>query len=67
MGPRLPRWDDLLPKAVFVPDVPGANSNGPAVRDIAVNNDLHMYGIILVPNINRLQESLDGAIRCSIS
>jgi hypothetical protein len=57
--PRSPTWAPLLPKGIFVPDLPIFKWNKSSLVDASTNNGLHMHGIILANRWCRLAEPLD--------
>jgi hypothetical protein len=57
--PTSAKFAHLLPKAVFFPDVPCLKREKQPLRDVKVNDGIHVHGIILVPRKNRLKGPLD--------
>jgi len=57
--PRSPSWVPLLPKGVFVPDLPVVKRAKVQIRDASTNNGLHMHGVILANRWGRLPDPLD--------
>jgi hypothetical protein len=58
-GPRLNKNAHKLPRGVFFPDVPAYKRQKQGLRDVTVNDGLHMHGVIVVPKKSRLKVSLD--------
>ena len=57
--PRSPQWAPLLPKGIFVPDLPVAKKSKQDLRDVFINDGLHMHGIGVANRLGRIPESLD--------
>jgi hypothetical protein len=57
--PRSPKWAPLLPKGVFVPDLPVYKKSKQDLRDVFINDGLHMHGIGVANRLGRIPESLD--------
>ena len=57
--PRSPNWVPLLPKGVFVPDLPVVKKTKVSVREASTNNGLHMHGVLLAHRWGRLNIPLD--------
>ena len=62
--PSSPRWSQYLPKGIFVPDRPVYKRRKSPLRDVSVNNGLHMHGIMVARRrigsvTPRLRERLD--------
>jgi hypothetical protein len=57
--PRSPRWAPLLPKGVFVPDLPVFKSSKQDLRDVVINDGLHVHGIVVANRFGRISEPLD--------
>ena len=58
--PRSPAWVPLLPKGIFVPDLPVfKRTKTPLTKDALMNDGLHMHGIILANCWGRLTDPLD--------
>ena len=57
--PRSPNWVLLLPKGVFVPDLPVFKKSKIPVRKASTNNGLHMHGVLLANRWGRLDITLD--------
>jgi hypothetical protein len=57
--PRSPAWVPLLPKGIFVPDLPVFKRTKTPLNDVVTNNGLHMHGIILAHRWGRLTDPLD--------
>ena len=45
--PRSPAWVPLLPKGIFVPDLPVVKRTRTPLKDVVTNDGLHMHGIIV--------------------
>ena len=61
--PRSPTWAPLLPKGLFVPDLPVFKWTKTPILDVSTNNGLHMHGIILANRWGRLTDPLDRHFR----
>ena len=61
--PRSPTWAPLLPKGLFVPDLPVFKWTKTPILDVSTNNGLHMHGIILANRWGRLTDPLDVHFR----
>jgi hypothetical protein len=57
--PRSPEWAPLLPKGVFVPDLPVFKRSKQDLRDVVINDGLHMHGIVVANRFGRISEPLD--------
>jgi hypothetical protein len=57
--PRAPQWAPLLPKGIFVPDLPVYKKSKQDLRDVVINDGLHVHGIVLATRLGRISESLD--------
>jgi hypothetical protein len=57
--PRSPHWAPLLPKGIFVPDLPVAKKSKQELRDVVINDGLHMHGIGVANRLGRIVEPLD--------
>ena len=57
--PRSSAWAPLLPKGVFVPDLPVPKSSKQDLRDVVINDGLHMHGIVVANRLGRISEPLD--------
>jgi hypothetical protein len=57
--PRSPQWAPLLPKGVFVPDLPVFKRSKHDLRDVVINDGLHMHGIVVGNRLGRISEPLD--------
>jgi hypothetical protein len=57
--PRSPQWAPLLPKGIFVPDLPVAKRSKQDLRDVVINDGLHMHGIVVANRLGRISEPLD--------
>jgi hypothetical protein len=61
--PTSRNWADLLPKGVFFPDGPAYKKTKQRLRDVTVNDGLHMHGIVVATRARRLKEGLDRHFR----
>jgi hypothetical protein len=57
--PRLAKNADLLPSGVFFPDGVAYKRRKQALRDVTVNDGLHMHGVVVIPGNSRLKVSFD--------
>jgi hypothetical protein len=57
--PRSPHWAPLLPKGIFVPDLPVFKRSKQNLRDVVINDGLHMHGIVVANRFCRISEPLD--------
>ena len=57
--PRSPQWAPLLPKGVFVPDLPVFKRSKQNLRDVVINDGLHVHGIVVANRLGRISEPLD--------
>jgi hypothetical protein len=57
--PRSPLWAPLLPKGIFVPDLPVYKRSKQDLRDVVINDGLHMHGIGVANRWGRISEPLD--------
>jgi hypothetical protein len=57
--PRSPQWAPLLPKGIFVPDLPVFKRSKQDLRDVVINNGLHVHGILVASRLGRISEPLD--------
>jgi hypothetical protein len=57
--PRSPEWAPLLPKGVFVPDLPVFKRSKQNLRDVVINDGLHMHGIGVANRWGRIPALLD--------
>jgi hypothetical protein len=57
--PRSPRWAPLLPRGVFVPDLPVFKRSKQNLRDVIINDGLHVHGIVVANRFGRISEPLD--------
>ena len=57
--PRSPVWAPLLPKGIFVPDLPVPKRSKQDIRDVSINDGLHMHGVVVANRWGRLRETLD--------
>ena len=61
--PRSPSWAALLPKGVFVPDLPVVKRTKTPLKDVVTNDGLYMHGIIVANRWCRLIDPLDCHFR----
>lgn len=61
--PKLATNAHLLPKGVFFPDGPAYKKKKQRLRDVSVNDGLHMHGIVVATTEGRLKEGLDQHFR----
>jgi hypothetical protein len=54
-NPRSPSQQDKLPIWIACPDFPVAKGAKKQLRDVALNDGLHVHGIALLPPVNRLK------------
>jgi hypothetical protein len=57
--PRSPVWAPLLPKGIFIPDLPVPKRSKLRIRDVSINDGLHMDGIVVANRWGRIPETLD--------
>jgi hypothetical protein len=57
--PRSPQWAPLLPKGIFVPDLPVCKRSKQDLQDVVINDGLHMHGILVANRWGRISEPLD--------
>jgi hypothetical protein len=57
--PRSPQWAPLLPKGIFVPDLPVFKRSKQDLRDVVINDGLHVHGIVVANRLGRISEPLD--------
>ena len=57
--PRSPKWAPLLPKGIFVPDLPVFKRSKQNVRDVVINDGLHVHGIVVATRLGRITDPLD--------
>ena len=56
---RSPVWVPFLPKGIFVPDLPVPKRSKLGIRDVSINDGLHMHGIVVANRWARIPETLD--------
>jgi hypothetical protein len=56
---RSPVWAPFLPKGFFVPDLPVPKRSKLGLRDVSINDGLHMHGIMVANRWVRIPETLD--------
>jgi hypothetical protein len=61
-NPTRPTWADRLPRGLFLPDS-FLGYRKMKLRDVLLNDGLHMHGIIIMPKKNRLKCPLDVLIK----
>jgi hypothetical protein len=57
--PASASWAHFLPQGLFFPDVPAYRQSRQGLRDVTVNDGLHMHGIMVVTTGGRLKQPLD--------
>lgn len=57
--PKSSKNADLLPRGVFFLDKPAQKRQKQRIRDVPVNDGLHMHGIVVLPPKNRLKTGLE--------
>jgi hypothetical protein len=57
--PRSPVWAPLLPKGIFIPDLPVPKRSKLRIRDVSINDGLHMDGIVVANRWARIPATLD--------
>lgn len=57
--PRSPVWAPFLPKGIFVPDLPVPKRSKQGIRDVSINDGLHMDGVVVANRWARIPETLD--------
>jgi hypothetical protein len=57
--PRSSVWAPLLPKGIFIPDLPVPKRSKLGIRDVSINDGLHMDGIVVANRWARIPETLD--------
>jgi hypothetical protein len=63
-NPRSANSNDLLPKALLVPDYPVPKRLKKTLRQVSINDGMHWHGLVLAIRIGtRLQEPLDVHFR----
>lgn len=60
--PLSPRSQDSLPVLIIAPDLP-VGKTGKPLADVAVNDGLHLHGVLLVPPRSRLPLPADKYFR----
>lgn len=60
--PLSPRSQDSLPVLIIAPDLP-VGKTGKPLADVAVNDGLHLHGVLLVPPRSRLPLPVDEHFR----
>jgi len=58
--PRSATWAPLLPKGIFVRDLPVPKRSKQDLRDVVVNDGLHVHGIVVANRLGRIHEPLDA-------
>jgi hypothetical protein len=57
--PSSSNWKMLLPRGIFVPDLPVPKTSKNTLRDVRVNDGLHMHGVIMCHRWGRMRGFLD--------
>ena len=57
--PSSPIWVPFLPKGIFVPDLPVSKGAKQSLRDVSINEGLHMHGVMVANRWVRIPETLD--------
>ena len=57
--PRSPVWAQLLPKGIFLADFPVPKGEKQLLRDVIVNDGLHVHGIVVANRWGRIDQPLD--------
>jgi len=57
--PKNPKVKDELPVWILCPDYPVPKHTKKSLRDVTVNEGLHLQGIALIPPASRMKEGLD--------
>jgi hypothetical protein len=57
--PRSPECAPLLPKGIFIPDLPVFKRSKQNLRDVVINDGLHVHGIVVANRLGRISEPLD--------
>jgi hypothetical protein len=57
--PRSPVWAPFLPKGIFIPDLPVPKRSKLRIRDVSINDGLHMDGIVVANRWARISATLD--------
>jgi hypothetical protein len=58
--PRSEVWAKLLPKGIFIPDLPVPKRSKLGIRDVSINDGLHVHGIMVATRTRKLPEALDA-------
>jgi hypothetical protein len=58
--PRSPVWVPFLPKGIFVPDLPVPKRCKQEIRDVSINDGLHMHGLVVANRRARITDTLDA-------
>jgi hypothetical protein len=56
--PRSEKNAELLPKGIFIPDVPAYKKSQYRINDVSVNDGIHVHGVVITPQHSRLKEPL---------
>ena len=56
---RSPVWVPFLPKGIFVPDLPVPKRSKLGIREVSINDGLHMHGVVVANRWARIPETLD--------
>jgi hypothetical protein len=57
--PRSPTWAPLLPKGIFVRDLPVPKRSKQDLRNVVVNDGLHVHGIVVANRLGRIHQPLN--------
>ena len=57
--PKSPVWAPFLPKGIFVPDLPVPKRSKQGIRDVSLNDGLHVHGIVVANRWARMPGTLD--------
>jgi hypothetical protein len=56
--PRSEKSAELLPKGIFLPDVPAFKKSQYGIKDVSVNDGIHVHGVVITPRKSRVKEPL---------
>lgn len=57
--PKSSVWAPFLPKGIFVPDLPVSKRCKQGIRDVSINDGLHVHGIVVANRWARMLDTLD--------
>jgi hypothetical protein len=57
--PRSPKWVPLLPKGVFIADFPVPMWEKQRLRNVVINDGLHVHGLVMANRRCRIDQPLD--------